>query len=107
MALGKRAFLFPSDTLFRSGRAPRKGFKYERPLFFENTILAHFRGVLWFSVGMDSWIRDKSFCILYQQKDTEAVTVFFSFQTHVAHFSLISLFYTGSLLSVVYIFYLH
>jgi len=31
----ERAFLFPSDTLFRFGRAPRKDFKYERPLFLK------------------------------------------------------------------------
>lgn len=35
MALGKRAFLFPSGTLFRSGRAPRKDFKHEGPLFLK------------------------------------------------------------------------
>lgn len=50
MALGKNAFLFPSDTPFRSGIAPRKDFKYERPLFLKTQfwlISGGFYGFLW------------------------------------------------------------
>lgn len=70
----KRAFLSPSDTHFQSGRAPRKHCKHET-FVFENTVLAHLGGVSWFSVGMDNWIHDKSFCII-SKRTQEAVTVF-------------------------------
>lgn len=107
MSLGKRAFLSPSDTHFRSGRAPRKDLSM-RDLCFENKVLARFRGVLWFSVGMDNWTHDKSFCILQQQKDTEAIIMFLKVsQPTFAHFSLICSIYAASPSSGIYTFYLH
>lgn len=57
---------------------------------------------------MDNWIRDKSFCILYQQKDTEAVTVFLKLSKPTfACFSLTYLIYAASPSSGVCTFYLH